>query len=667
MSTKKKASLAEGQLLWQPSEKQKEQTNLYHYMTWLNQKQGLNIKDYHELWSWSVENMEDFWSSLWEYFNIQAKQPYSKVLSGGRMPDVRWFEGATLNYSEHVFRYMRPKEPAIFFASELRQLDTLSWQELYDQVASMAAGLKAMGVRPGDRVAAYMPNIPETVVAFLATASLGAIWSSCSPEFGSSSVIDRFKQIEPKVLLAVDGYRYGGKDFNCFDRVKQIQAAIPSLEKTVLLQYLGAYTDSTSLTQLVRWEEVLAQHQGAELKFEQVPFDQPLWVLYSSGTTGLPKAIVQGHGGILLEHLKLETFHLDLKPEDRLFWFTTTGWMMWNVVVSGLLTGASIILFDGNPGYPDLNVLWELAEQTQMTVFGTSASFLTQCMNHGLEPGQHFNLNALKTIGSTGSPLSPEGFKWVYEHVKSDLWLASVSGGTDLCSAFVGGVPLLPVHAGELQGRALGAHVQTFDESGRAVIDQVGELVITDPMPSMPLYLWGDHRGERYRETYFNMYPGIWKHGDWMKITPRGTCVIYGRSDSTINRGGVRIGSSEIYSAVESMAEVSDSLVIDLQEESGKGDSMPLFVVLNEGFQLDEDLKKAIKQCIRENCSPRHVPDDIYAIEQVPRTLNGKKLEVPVKRIIMGGAVEQVVSKDALQNPASLDYFIQWRQKYFAQ
>ena len=651
----------EGQFLWEPSETQKKESNLMHYISWLTQKKGLSFREYRELWEWSVGNIEDFWESIWEYFDVQASQPYSKVLSGEVMPHVSWFEGARLNYAQHIFRQMSSDRPAVIYSSETRPLSSLSWRELYEKVAALAKSLKEMGVKPGDRIAAFLPNIPEAVVAFLATASIGAVWSSCAPEFGSQSVINRFKQIQPKILIAVDGYRYGGKDFNCLERIRHIQEAIPSLEHIILVNYLGLNGQGKSLKGLIHWEEVTQHDKNVALEFEQVPFDHPLWILYSSGTTGLPKAIVHGHGGILLEHLKLDTFHLDLKPGDRLFWFTTTGWMMWNVVVSGLLTGASIILYDGSPNYPNYHVLWELAEQTKMTYFGTSASFLNQCMNASLDPAHQHDLSALKAIGSTGSPLSPDGFQWVYDHVKKDIWLASVSGGTDLCTAFVGGIPLLPVFAGELQGRALGANVQTFDQHGRPVTDEVGELVIVDPMPSMPLYLWGDQNGKRYRETYFDMYPNIWRHGDWMKITRRGTCVIYGRSDSTLNRGGVRFGSSEIYNVVESMEEIKDSLVIDVEAAVGENRIL-LFVVLNQGVHWDAQLIQKINEHIRQHSSPRHVPDQIYEIKEVPRTLNGKKLEVPIKRILQGERVEKVVSKDALLNPSALEHFIQIRQ-----
>ena len=656
----------EGTLLWEPSEEFKENANVSRYMEWLEKEKGLSFEDYGELWEWSVTELEEFWASIWEYSDVLASKPYTRVLSGREMPGAKWFEGAELNYAEHVFRNAKEDEPAVLHQSELRQLSETSWRELEDKVGALAEGLKGLGVERGDRVVAYLPNVPEALIAFLACVSLGAVWSSCSPDFGVGSVVDRFAQIEPKVLLAVDGYRYGGKDFDRTEVAARLQEEIPALEKTVVLPYLNEEPDTSALENVVFWDELLSGNEGAELAFEQVPFDHPLWVLYSSGTTGLPKAIVQGHGGILLEHLKKIHLHIDLKPEDRFFWFTTTGWMMWNLLVSGLLSGSTILTYDGNPGYPDVNALWEFAQETAMTCFGTSAGYLTSCMKAGIEPGRNFDLSALKSIGSTGSPLPPEGFDWIYENVKRDLWLFSTSGGTDLCTAFVGGVPLLPVRSGELQARSLGAKVEAYDEEGNSLADEVGELVITEPMPSMPLYLWNDPEGERLRESYFDKYPGVWRHGDWIKIKPEGSAVIYGRSDSTINRGGVRMGTSEIYRAVDMVEEVQDSLVIDIHKQNGEA-YMPLFVVLEEGAELDEDLVGKIKKSIRETTSPRHVPDEIQAVPDVPRTLNGKKLEVPVKKILAGTPPEEAVSKDSLSNPDSLDTFVELADRFEAQ
>ena len=574
------------------------------------------------------------------------------------MPGADWFPGALLSYPQHIFRNRDDADVAVRHASELRELGEVTWGELGDQVARAAAGLRELGIGRGDRVVAYMPNIPETLVAFLATASLGAIWSSCSPDFGASSVVDRFAQIEPKVLFCVDGYRYGGRDFDRTEVVAGLQSAMPTLERTVVLPYLAPEPDLSKLDRAITWHDLLASGEGATLEFEQVPFDHPLWVLYSSGTTGLPKAIVQGHGGILLEQLKKLNLHVDAQEGDRLFWFTTTGWMMWNFLIGGLLTPASIVLYDGSPGHPDMGVLWDLAERAGMTCFGTSASYIAACMNAGVEPSDGRDLSTLRSVGSTGSPLSPEGFEWVYRHVGRDTWLFSTSGGTDVCTAFVGGVPLLPVYRGELQGRALGARVEAFDEDGNSIVDEVGELVITEPMPSMPLYLWGDDDGSRYRASYFDVYPGVWRHGDWIEITSRGTAVIYGRSDSTINRQGVRMGTSEIYRAVQGIPEITDALVVDIPKPGTEG-WMPLFVVLADGETLDDELTGKIKRRIRELCSPRHVPDAVYEIAEVPRTLSGKVLEVPVKRILTGTPPEQAASRDSLANPRSLDYFVE--------
>ena len=652
------ATAKRGELLWEPSAESVERSTMTRYMRWLADERGLEFGDYESLWRWSASEIEDFWASIWDFFEVGASAPYSEVLRDHAMPGADWFPGAVLSYPQHIFRNRDDADVAVRHASELRELGEVTWGELGDQVARAAAGLRELGIGRGDRVVAYMPNIPETLVAFLATASLGAIWSSCSPDFGASSVVDRFAQIEPKVLFCVDGYRYGGRDFDRTEVVAGLQSAMPTLERTVVLPYLAPEPDLSKLDRAITWHDLLASGEGATLEFEQVPFDHPLWVLYSSGTTGLPKAIVQGHGGILLEQLKKLNLHVDAQEGDRLFWFTTTGWMMWNFLIGGLLTPASIVLYDGSPGHPDMGVLWDLAERAGMTCFGTSASYIAACMNAGVEPSDGRDLSTLRSVGSTGSPLSPEGFEWVYRHVGRDTWLFSTSGGTDVCTAFVGGVPLLPVYRGELQGRALGARVEAFDEDGNSIVDEVGELVITEPMPSMPLYLWGDDDGSRYRASYFDVYPGVWRHGDWIEITSRGTAVIYGRSDSTINRQGVRMGTSEIYRAVQGIPEITDALVVDIPKPGTEG-WMPLFVVLADGETLDDELTGKIKRRIRELCSPRHVPDAVYEIAEVPRTLSGKVLEVPVKRILTGTPPEQAASRDSLANPRSLDYFVE--------
>lgn len=651
----------DGKPLWEPAEEMKRQANVTRYMQWLEHEKGLSFRTRDELWSWSVNSLEDFWASLWDYFHIKSSQPYTTVLTERKMPGAEWFPGARLNFAEHVFRNATSERPALLFRSERHDLVEVSWSELQQKVGAVARTLRAMGVQRGDRVVAYMPNIPETLIAFLACASMGAIWSSCSPDFGTNSVIDRFKQIEPKVLFAVDGYQYNGKAFDRRPVVTELQQSLITLEQTVLVPYLFDPA-AAGLAHTVPWRDLLLE--PAQLEFEQVPFSHPLWVLYSSGTTGLPKPIVQGQGGILLEHLKSLTLDLDLKSTDRFFWFTTTGWMMWNLLTSGLLVGALVLLYDGSPAYPDIGALWKYAQDSSMTFFGTSAGFIASCMKAGVEPGKTYNLSKLRGLGSTGSPLPPEGFQWVYEHVKKDIWLASVSGGTDMCSAFVGGSILLPVYAGELQCRSLGAKVDAFDEQGRSLVNEVGELVITEPMPSMPLFFWNDPADKRYKESYFAMYPGVWRHGDWIQFTPRGSAIIYGRSDSTLNRMGIRMGTSEIYRVVEGFPEVLDSLIIGIELPGGRY-YMPLFVVLRDNLVLDDSLKARIKESLRSNISPHHVPDEVFAIHEVPRTLSGKKLEVPVKKLLMGIPVEKAISTDAMGNPQSIQYFIEFAKARF--
>ncbi|MBV9605242.1 MAG: acetoacetate--CoA ligase [Solirubrobacterales bacterium] len=634
------------ELLWEPSRERIERATLTRYARWLEQTRGLRFEGYHDLWRWSVTDVEAFWGSIAEFFEVRFEQPAGSVLGRAQMPGAEWFPGARLSYAEHVFRDKDDQAVALRYASELRELDQWTWGTLRGQAAAIASGLRELGVGEGDRVAAYLPNIPETVAALLACASIGAVWSSAAPEFGARSVIDRFAQIEPKVLLAVDGYRYGGKEFERRELVREIAAEIPSLTRTVTLGYL----DGSG------WEQGFLG-PDSELTFAQLPFEHPLWVLYSSGTTGLPKPIVHSQGGILLEQLKKVHLHLDAQRGERYFWFSTTGWMMWNFLVGVLLSDASIVLFDGNPGHPDLGTLWDLAQNTEMTCFGTSPAFISACMKAEVEPSRGRDLGALKAVGATGSPLTPEAFQWIYDQLGDHLWLFATSGGTDLCTAFVGGVPTLPVYRGELQARSLGASVEAWDPDGRALVEEVGELVITKPMPSMPIFFWGDDDGSRMDESYFSMYPGVWRHGDWIEITSRETAIITGRSDSTINRGGVRMGTSEIYRAVLAVPEVLDALVVDLPREGTDG-YMPLFVVLRDDAELSEELIDQIRRRIREDCSPRHVPDEIEQIKEVPRTLSGKVLEVPVKRILTGTPPEQAASRESLANPEALDYFV---------
>jgi acetoacetyl-CoA synthetase len=627
-------------IVWTPSEERIASATITRYREWLNETRGLRLESYHDLWQWSVDELEAFWASIWEFFEVEASAPYERVLARREMPGAEWFPGARLSYAEHAFRGRRDDEVAIRHASELRPLGEWTWGELRASAGAVAGALREAGVAAGDRVAAYLPNIPETIAAFLGCASIGATWSSCAPEFGVRSVVDRFAQIEPKVLLAVDGYRYGGKDFDRSETLAALQRELPTVERTLVLPYLAGGG----------WEL-----QPAELEFAQLPFDHPLWVLYSSGTTGLPKAIVHGQGGILLEHLKKLRLHLDAQQGDRLFWFTTTGWMMWNLLVGGLLSDASIVLFDGNPAHPDLGTLWDLADAAGITCFGTSAGYVASCHKAGLDPRAGRDLSRLDSIGSTGSPLAPEGFDWVRETLGEDVWLFSTSGGTDVCTAFVGGVPTLPVYRGELQARSLGANVEAWSEDGRPLVNEVGELVITEPMPSMPLRLWGDEDGSRYRESYFSTFPGVWRHGDWIEVTDRGTAIITGRSDATINRGGVRMGTSELYRSVLALDDVLDALVVDVPQ--GDGSRMTLFVVLREGAVLDDGLEAEIRRRIRDDCSPRHVPDEVLSAPEIPRTLSGKILEVPVKRILMGASPDAVASRDSLANPAALAYF----------
>lgn len=655
---------AEGTVLWEPGEAFKRETQLARFMAWLAENRDVHCDDYQSLWQWSVDSLEEFWQAVWDYFDVRSTTAFDAVLDKREMPGARWFPGARVNYTRHILSQGRAGETAIYHRSETRPLATMSWDDLTDKVLAMAGRLRDLGVGPGDRVVAYMPNIPEAVIACLATAGIGAIWSSCSPDFGTQSVLDRFVQIEPKVVFAVDGYRYGGKDFDRRDVVAKLMAELPSAEHLVYLPYLRPTEREAPVEGALSFDD-LASTPAPSLDafdFADVAFEHPLWVLYSSGTTGLPKGIVHSHGGIVLEHLKNHAFHLDLGPDSRFFWFTTTGWTMWNVVLGGLVVGASIVLYDGNPAYPDSNVLWRLAEDVGITCLGTSAAFITALAAAGATPGRDHDLSALRCLGSTGSPLSPEGFDWVYEKLKPDVWLASISGGTDICTAFVGSAPILPVRSGELQCRCLGVHAEVFDDDGRPVRGEVGELVVLKPMPSMPVKFWNDPDGKRYHDSYFDTFPGVWRHGDFMRITPEGGCVIHGRSDSTLNRYGIRIGTAEIYRAVEDFDEIEDSLIVNLDLPKGAF-FMPLFVVPRPGVTLDDALKTKIAKRIRADFSPRHVPDAIIAVEAIPYTLTGKKMEVPVRRILMGAPLAKAANPDAMRNADAIDFFVRYARE----
>ncbi|WP_204060697.1 acetoacetate--CoA ligase [Microbispora corallina] len=630
----------EGALLWEPAAEVVRDARVTRYTQWLGR-----TGDYQDVWTWSVESPADFWTSIWDYFDVVGERGDGPVISG-TMPGVEWFAGSTLNYAENALRG-HPGRTAVIFRNESGGRWQYSLGELREEVARVRAGLVRLGVGRGDRVAAYVPNVPEALIAFLATASLGAVWSSCSPDFGAPSVTDRFAQIEPTVLVAVDGYRYGGKRFDRSDVVREIAAKLPTLKATVWIPTIGLDVPETALS----WDDLRAE--TAPLEFERVPFGHPLWVLYSSGTTGLPKPIVHGHGGIVLEHLKSLSFHQDLGQGDVFFWYTTTGWMMWNYLIGGLLVGATVLLYDGSAAHPATDALWRLAAEEGVTYFGTGAPYIMASLKAGVKPE---GLDRLRGIGSTGSPLPPEGFAWVYSDVRPDVQLGSFSGGTDVCTGFVGAVPLLPIRAGVIPCRCLGAKVESYDPSGRPVIDEVGELVVTQPMPSMPVMFWNDPSGDRYRESYFADYPGVWRHGDWIKILPDGGCVIYGRSDSTLNRGGVRMGTSEFYRVVERYDEIADSLVIDTGRLGQEG-RLLLYVTMAEGATLTDDLIARLRTALRTELSPRHVPDEIHEVPGIPRTLSGKKLEVPVRKILLGTPVEEAANPDAMANPQVLRHF----------
>lgn len=667
------------EVLWRPGAERIASAGITRFRQWLARTRGLEFADYEALWQWSVDDLEAFWQALHDWGGVRARTPARRVLAEATMPGARWFEGETLNYAEHLlapaWRADADTRAALVFESELRPRTEITWARLRAETGALTAMLRRLGVAPGDRCAAYMPNIPQTVVAMLATTSLGAIWSSSSPDMGPVSVLDRFRQIEPRVLFAVDGYRYGGKDHDRRETVRELVRQLPSLRTIVFVGYLDetATLDACART-VLPWADAIAQ--PAECDFTALPFDHPLWIVYSSGTTGMPKPIVHGHGGTVLEMLKSNALHLDVGPEDRYFWFSSTNWIMWNLWVSTLMTGATLLQFDGNPGHPDLRTLWRLAERERLTFFGTSPAFIALCMKAGLVPREEFDLSSLRTVGSTGSPLTDDACRWIYSAVHGDVMLASISGGTDPGAAFLTSCPILPVYAGEMQCRTLGGAIQSFGDDGQPRMGEVGELVCTAPMPSMPLYFWGDADGRRYFESYFETFPGppnVWRHGDWLMLHRRDECVtatIFGRSDSTINRHGIRMGTSELYRVVESSDEVVDSLVVDL-EYLGRKSFLALFVVPRAGkgavpepeeaavgrTGVEPSLRTRLLQAIRTQLSARHVPDEVYAIGEVPRTMSGKKMEVPVKKILLGQPVEKSVNRDSMANPASIDWF----------
>lgn len=656
----------EADLLWTPRAEFARSSNLSKYMRWLAEERALSFSDYAELWQWSVSEIEAFWASVWDYFEVHSTEPYRQVLDSRVMPGGKWFEGARVNYAEHMLRHeSRAAADKVVFhcAGEGQALTQMSWRELGRQVRILATWLRATGVVPGDRVVSYMPNTAETAIAMLATTSIGAVWSSASPEFGSQTVIDRFSQIEPKVLFAADGYHFGGKAVSREREVGEIVRQLHTIERVVWLPVLDNLNCSVALEHATSWHEAL---QGPDVaielfQYEYVGHDHPLWIVFSSGTTGLPKAIVHNHVGVLLEHLKLVHFHLGLDANSVMFFYSTTGWMMWNVLMAALLAGAAVVLYDGSPSYPTMDRLWHLARDTGTTSFGASPTYIQIMAKHGIDPGADDDLSALQSVIVSGAPSTPETFAWLYQHVKSDLWVTSQSGGTELVSGFVGAVPTLPVYAGEIQARMLGMAVHAWNEDGEEVIDEVGELVVTKPFPSMPIRFWNDRGNARYHESYFDHFPGVWRHGDFIKVNQRGGCYIYGRSDATLNRNGIRIGTAEIYRTVEQIDAVADSLMVCCELPGGRF-FMPLFVKLKGGRKLSDEIRRGIVEKLRFDCSPRHLPDQIYQVEAIPYTLTGKKMEIPVRKVLMGRPLAEVSSPDAMMDPAALDYFVRFAQ-----
>jgi|TARA_B110000908_G_scaffold84701_1_gene101173 acetoacetyl-CoA synthetase len=648
--------MTDNPILWTPSGQRADASTMAQFERWLETNRDLKFKDYNAMWEWSISDLDGFWSAIWEYFDILHSEGYTSVVENPDVATAKWLTGAHLNYAENILRHAAtdPNRDAIVVQSETFTRKSLSWRQLEQQVGSVAASLREMGVVQGDRVVAILPNTETALIAFLAAASLGAVWSLCAPDMGHIAILDRFQQIEPKVLIAQDGYVHAGKSIDRRDVVAEIATGLPSVQHRVLIPVAGAMPDGW-----VAWDELTEER--SVLEYTQVAADHPLWIVYSSGTTGNPKPIVHGHGGILLEAAK-QSLHHDLGPKDRFTWLTSSGWIMWNAQWMALGQGATVALFDGAPHYPDMDVVWRFVADEKLTFFGAGAAFFSGCLKAGIVPKNKFDLDALRSLGSTGSPLSSDAYDWIYTKVKEDVWLAPISGGTDLAGAFVLGHPAMPVRAGEMQCRALGNAVRAFDETGNDLIGQVGELVCTQPLPSMPLFFWGDIDGSRLHESYFDTYDGVWRHGDWIEIKPNGASVIYGRSDATINRKGLRMGSAEIYQAVEGLYAIQDSLVVDL-EFLGRDSFMPLFVVMTDGVAFDDSVKEQINQAIKTSVSARFKPNEIVEISEIPRTMSGKKLEVPVKKLLLGGDPAKVVNRDSMANPDSFDFFIRYAKE----
>lgn len=669
--------IEESQFLWQADDARLGRSNIAAFTRWLDDSRSLAFDSYQDLWQWSVDDIDGFWSAIWDYFDILHDGDPTQVRHGTRMQDMRWFPQTRLNYAEHVLRHEQSGDPARDFlthSSELRPLASCSWAEMGAQVRRLATALRARGIGPGDYVAAYMPNILETTVAMLATTAVGATWANAAPEFGAQTVIDRFSQIKPKLVFAANGYRYGGKDFDRRGQIAQILQALPSVEQLVWLDYLpdlppAAATDApvpSGVSQLA-WQDMLAGPDIAadDFRYERVGSDHPLWVLFSSGTTGLPKAIVHSHHGIVLEHYKSAAFHFEIRRDDCLFFYSTTGWMMWNTLMQGPLMNARVVLYDGHPAWPSHSALWDLAAASGATVFGTNPTFLQLLRDGGYAPKDHHDLSALRAMVLIGSPATPEIFDWCYKAIKADLWVSSQSGGTEFCSGLLGGSEWAPVRAGEIQGACLGVDAHAFDAQGAKLLDATGELVVLQPMPSMPLALLGDADGARYRDSYFSVWPDVWQHGDLAKFKSGGGTFLYGRSDATLNRFGVRIGSAEIYRTLETFPQIADSLIVCVEDGAG-GYYMPLFVTLRDGISLDAALVAEIRKRLRQERSPRHVPDEIHQAPSIPATLTGKKMEIPVRKLLLGHAIEDVASKGAMRDGAMLDWFAAFANRYHA-